>query len=54
MRMEVATFAALYNGFMRASDAVRCGLASGGNDEALAVADRILASDYVPYGSDHF
>lgn len=51
---DAAVFAALYNGFLRASDAVRSGLVQAGNPAALDVADSILATDYRPYPSDAF
>ncbi|MDO8615610.1 MAG: GNAT family N-acetyltransferase [Dehalococcoidia bacterium] len=51
---DAATFAAIYGGFLRSTDAARCGLAEAGNHEAALLADRILASDYAPYGSDFF
>lgn len=51
---DAATFAALYDGFMRASEAVRCGLAEAGDPAAAALADRVLAADYRPYASDFF
>ncbi len=52
--MEAATFAAVYNGYLRASDAVRCGLAEAGKGADLALIDRMLASDQPPFGSDFF
>lgn len=51
---DAATFAALYNGFMPASVAVRCGLAEASDEGAVALADRVLAAAYVPYSPDHF
>jgi predicted acetyltransferase len=55
---EIATnaagFAAIYGGFLRCSDAVRCGLAQAEDAKAVALADRILASDYTPFGADFF
>jgi len=52
--MEAATFGAVYDGFMRASDAVRAGLAEGSDGKAVLLADRIFASEYPPRGSDFF
>lgn len=52
--MEAATFAAIYNGHLRASDAVRCGLAEAHSGADLGLMDRVLASDRVPSGSDFF
>jgi predicted acetyltransferase len=52
--MEAATFAAVYNGYLRMSDAVRCGLAEAVVGADTALADRVLASDFPPYGSDFF
>jgi len=54
LSMEAATFAALYNGFMRASEAVRSGIAEGTDAAAALLADRVLASDIPPRGSDFF
>jgi predicted acetyltransferase len=54
LSMEAATFAALYNGFMRASEAIRCGIADGVDGDAVHLADRVLASDIPPRGSDFF
>lgn len=51
---DAATFAALYNGFMPASVAVRCGLAEASDEGAVALADRVLAAAYVPYSPDQF
>jgi hypothetical protein len=38
----------MYNGFLRPSEAVRCGLAEAGDAGALALADGILSADYPP------
>ncbi len=54
LSMDAATFAALYDGFMRASDAVRSGLAEAAEQNAALLADRIFASEYPPNGSDFF
>ena len=54
LSMEAATFAALYNGFMRAGEAIRCGIAEGRSAEAALLADRVLASNIPPRGSDFF
>ena len=51
---DAATFAAIYDGFLRATDAARTGLAELSNAEAAALADQVFASDYVPFGSDFF
>lgn len=51
---DAATFAAIYGGFLRCSDAVRCGLAQAEDAKAVALADRVLASDYPPFGADFF
>jgi len=52
--MEAATFAAVYDGFMKATDAVRAGLAEARNGAAALLADRIFASEYPPRGPDFF
>ena len=52
--MEAATFAAVYDGFMKASDAVRSGLAEAQNGSAALLADRIFAPEYLPRGTDFF
>jgi predicted acetyltransferase len=52
--MDAATFAAVYNGYLRASDAVRCGLAEMEAGADVALIDRVLASDRAPFGSDFF
>jgi predicted acetyltransferase len=54
LSMEAATFAAVYDGFMKASDAVRSGLAEGSDAGAALLADRIFAPEYPPNGSDFF
>jgi predicted acetyltransferase len=54
LTMEASTFAAVYDGFMRASDAVRSGLAEASDRKAALLADRIFAVDYPPNGSDFF
>ena len=51
---DAATFAAIYDGFLRTTDAARTGLAEVGSVEAAEAADRVFASDYVPFGSDFF
>ena len=51
---DAATFAAIYDGFLRTTDAARSGLAEVSNAEAAALADRAFASDYIPFGSDFF
>jgi len=54
LSMEAATFAAVYDGFMKATDAVRSGLAEASGNNAALLADRIFASEYPPKGSDFF
>lgn len=49
-----AALAAMYNGFLRPSDAVASGLAEASDAAAVALADRILSVDYPPYPSDSF
>jgi hypothetical protein len=39
---------------MKASDAIRSGLADGSDSAAALLADRIFASEYPPNGSDFF
>jgi predicted acetyltransferase len=51
---DAAAFAAMYNGFLRPSDAVASGLAEASDAAAVALADRILSADYPPYPSDLF
>ena len=54
LSMDAAAFAAMYNGFLRPSDAVRSGLAGASDDAAVVTADRILAVDSPPHPSDFF
>jgi predicted acetyltransferase len=54
LSMEAATFAAVYDGFMKATDAVRSGLAEASDHNAALLADRVFASEYPPKGSDFF
>lgn len=54
LAMEAATFAAVYDGFMKATDAVRAGLAETSSESAAVLADRIFASEYPPRGTDFF
>ncbi len=51
---DAAGFAAMYNGYLRATEAARAGLAEVSDPQAAALADRILATDYAPYPSDLF
>ena len=51
---DAASFAAMYNGYLRATEAARAGLIEIGNPQAAALADRILATDYLPYPSEVF
>jgi predicted acetyltransferase len=51
---DAATFAAVYDGFLRTTDAARTGLAEVSSAQAAAMADRVFASNYVPFGSDFF
>jgi predicted acetyltransferase len=51
---DAATFAAIYDGFLRTTEAARAGLLEVSSAEAAVLADRMFASDYVPYGSDFF
>jgi predicted acetyltransferase len=53
LSMEAATFAAVYDGYMKASEAVRSGLADG-DPVAARLADRLFASEHPPNGSDFF
>lgn len=53
LSMEAATFAAVYDGYMKASQAVRAGLAEG-EAGAARLADRLFAVEYPPNGSDFF
>ena len=52
--MEAATFAAVYDGFMKASEAARAGLADAPNEAAALLADGMFASEYPPRGPDFF
>ena len=54
LSMEAATFAAVYDGFMKATDALRSGFAEAANRNAAQLADRVFASEYPPNGSDFF
>jgi len=54
LTMEASTFAAVYDGFMRTSDAVRSGLAEASDQDQVLLADRIFAVEYPPNGSDFF
>jgi predicted acetyltransferase len=54
LSMEAATFAAVYDGFLKASDAARSGLAEAADGKAALLADRVFASEYPPNGSDFF
>ena len=51
---DAAAFAAMYNGYLRPSEAARSGLAEVSDPKAAALADRILAADYPPFSSDWF
>jgi predicted acetyltransferase len=51
---DAAAFAAMYNGFLRPSDAARSGLAEVNDPKSATLADRILAADYHPYSSEFF
>ena len=51
---DAAAFAAMYNGFLRPSEAARSGLAEVSDPQATALADRILAADYPQFSSDFF
>jgi predicted acetyltransferase len=51
---DAAAFAAMYNGFLRPSEAARSGLAEVSDPRTAAIADRILAADYPPFSSDFF
>ncbi len=51
---DAAAFAAMFNGYLRPTEAVRTGLAEGGDVKAVGRADRILAADYAPYPSEMF
>lgn len=52
--MEAATFAAIYDGYMKTSDAVRSGLAQSNDDKAIAQADATFATKYSPNCLDFF
>jgi len=51
---DAATFAAMYNGYLRPTDAVHSGLAQADDAEAATTADRILAVDSPPHPADFF
>ncbi len=51
---DAAAFAAMYNGFLKPSEAVRAGLAEAADGNALPLTDAILATDYPPHPSDFF
>ena len=51
---DAAAFAAMYNGFLRPSEAARSGLVEISDPKAAALADHILATDYPPYSSEFF
>ena len=51
---DAAAFAAMYNGFLRPSDAARSGLVEAGDPRAIALADGILAADYAPHSAGFF
>lgn len=51
---DAAAFAAMYNAYLRPSDAARSGLAEAADTAAVLLADRILAADYPPHASDFF
>jgi predicted acetyltransferase len=51
---DAATFAAIYDGFLRTSAAARSGLAEVTTPAAVELADSIFASDHPPTGSDFF
>ena len=46
--------AALFNGFLRPSEAARGGLVKARNEAALAAADRIFAVLCPPFAADYF
>jgi predicted acetyltransferase len=53
LAMEASTFAGVYDGYLKASEALRSGLAEG--DERVArLTDRLFASEFPPNGSDFF
>jgi predicted acetyltransferase len=51
---DAATFAALYDGFLKTTEAARAGLAEVGDRDAALLADRVLAVAYPPFASDFF
>ena len=51
---DAAAFAAMYNGYLRPTDAVRSGLAQASDPEAATLADLILAVDSPPHPADFF
>jgi predicted acetyltransferase len=56
LNCDASTFAALYNGFLKPSEAARAGLAEAADPtgDSLSLADRILATNYPPVSSDFF
>jgi len=51
---DAAAFAAMYNGYLRPTEAVRSGLARASDPDVAATADRILAVDSPPHPADFF
>ena len=51
---DAGTYAAMYNGYLRPSEAARSGLAEVDDPRATALADRILAADYPPHSPEFF
>ena len=51
---DAAAFAAMYNGYLRPTEAVRSGLAETSDPAAAGLADRILAVDSPPHPADFF
>jgi predicted acetyltransferase len=51
---DAASLAAIYSGHLRVKDAAAAGLALVSDPRAAELADRVLASDYPPFGSDFF
>lgn len=51
---DIAAFAAMYDGFLKPTEAVRCGLAEASDPAAAALADGILATAYRPFSNDFF
>lgn len=49
-----AAFAAMYDGFLKPTEAARCGLAEASDERAAALADRMLATAYRPFSNDPF